>query len=89
MKRPKLKNKSNNTGKPADKTVYKKWRNLVVKLIKEAKSFWKKREKKMANNTNKTICFGNFTNIFSIKKVFIINKNLLLKLKEMQHQVRK
>ena len=43
----------------------------------------------MANNTNKTICFGNFTNIFSIKKVFIINKNLLLKLKEMQHQVRK
>ena len=43
----------------------------------------------MANNTNKTICFGNFTNISSIKKVFIINKNLLLKLKEMQHQVRK
>ena len=37
MKRSRLKNKANKSGKPADKTAYKTQRNLVVKLNKEAK----------------------------------------------------
>ena len=35
MKRSRLKNKSNKSGKPADKTDYKTQRSLVVKLNKE------------------------------------------------------
>ena len=34
MKRSPLQNKANKSSKPADKTVYKKKRNLVVKLNK-------------------------------------------------------
>ena len=37
MKRSWLKNKANESGKPADKTAYKTQRNLVVKLHKEVK----------------------------------------------------
>ena len=37
MKRSPLQSKANKSGKPADKTAYKKQRNLVVKLNKEAK----------------------------------------------------
>ena len=37
IKRCGFKNKVNDRGKPADKTVNKKQRNLVVKLDKEAK----------------------------------------------------
>ena len=38
MKRCRLKNKANNSGKSADKTAHKTQRNLVVKLNK---FFWK------------------------------------------------
>ena len=37
MKRSRLKNKANKSGKSADKTAFKTQRNLVVKLNKEAK----------------------------------------------------
>ena len=38
MERSRLKNKTNKSGKPADKTAYKSQRNLVVKLKKEARN---------------------------------------------------
>ena len=39
-KRSQLKYKANKSRKPADKTVYKRQRNLVVKLNKEAKKYF-------------------------------------------------
>ena len=51
MKRSRLKNKANKSGKLADKTAYKTQRNLVVKLNKEAKkSFLKNQIKENATN---------------------------------------
>ena len=43
MKRSRFKNRANNSGKPTDKTVYKKEKNLVVKLNKEAKNYFLKK----------------------------------------------
>ena len=51
MKRSSLKNKANNNGETANKTTYKKQRNLVVKLNKEAKkSFFKNQITENATN---------------------------------------
>ena len=80
MKRSRYKNKANEIGKPADKTDYKTQRNLVVKLNKEPKKSFLKKQQKMLQTKRKM--FGNYANPFSLKKVFIINRNLLLKLKE-------
>ena len=77
MKRSTFKNKANNSCKPADKKAYQKYRNLVVKLNKEAKYFLKNQITE--NTANKTKIFWN--HIFSLKKVFIINRNSLLKLR--------
>ena len=52
MKRSRIKNNINESGKLADKTASKKQRNLVVKLNKEAKTFLLKSQKK-ENATNK------------------------------------
>ena len=46
MKRSRIKNNTNESGKLADKTASKKQRNLVVKLNKEAKTFLLKSQKK-------------------------------------------
>ena len=81
MKRSRLKNKANKSGKPANKTAYKTQRNLVVKSNKEPKKSFLKNQI-TENATNKRKIFGNYTNLFSLKKVFIINRNVLLKLKE-------
>ena len=81
MKRSRLKNKANKSGKPANKTAYKTQRNLVVKSNKEPKKSFLKNQI-TENATNKRKIFGNYTNLFSLKNVFIINRNVLLKLKE-------
>ena len=79
MKRTRLKIKANKSGKSADRTAYKTQTNLVVNLNKEAKkSFLKNQIQKL--QTKRKI-FGNYANLFSLKKVFIINRNLLLKLR--------
>ena len=81
MKRSRLKKKANESSKLADKAAYKTQINLVVKLNKEAqKSFLKNQITE--NATNKNNFFWKICNLFSLKKVFIINRNLLLKLKE-------
>ena len=77
IKKSRLKNKANKNGKPADKTQ----RNFVIKLNKEAKESFLKNQITQ-NATNKTKFFGNYANLFSPKKVFIIDRNLLLRLKE-------
>ena len=70
MKRSRLKNKANESGKLADKTAYKIQKNLVVKLNKEAqKSFLKNQITE--NATNKNNFFWKICNLFSLKKVFI------------------
>ena len=56
MKKSRLKNKVNKSGKLADKTVYKTQRNLVVKLNKEAKKSFLKNQI-TENVTNKTKIF--------------------------------
>ena len=43
MKRSRLKNKANKSGKPANKTAYKTQRNLVVKSNKETKKIFPKK----------------------------------------------
>ena len=54
MKRFRLKNKANKSGKPADKTVYKKQRNVVLKLNKKAKnSFLRNQITEIATNKQK------------------------------------
>ena len=53
IKRYRLKNKANKSGKPADKTVYKTQRNLFVQLNKEAKKSFLKNQI-TENSTNKT-----------------------------------
>ena len=54
MKKSRLKNRANKSCKPADKTVYKTPRNLVVKLNKEAKkSFLKNQITENAANKTK------------------------------------
>ena len=50
-----------------------------AKLNKAKKSFLKNQITE--NTTNKRKFFGNYANLFSLKKVFIINRNALLKLK--------
>ena len=55
-------------------------RNLVVEEAK--KSFLKIQIKKQKMLQTKRKSFGNYANFFSLKKVFIINRNLLLKLRE-------
>ena len=72
--------KANKSGKPADKTAYKTHRNLVVEEAK--KSFLKTQIKKQKMLQTKRKSFRNYANFFSLKKVFIINRNLLLKLRE-------
>ena len=59
-------------------------RNLVVKLNKEAKkSFLKKQITENATSRTKSFWKAkNYANLFSLKKVFIINRNLLLKLRD-------
>ena len=53
-----FKNKANNSGKPADKTAYKRQENSLVKLNKEdKKSFLKKQ---ITENTKKHIFFQTF-----------------------------
>ena len=80
MKRPQFKNKANKSGKPADKTAYKTWRNLVVKLDKEAKkSFLKNQVTEYA--TKNKILWKLSKTYFTEKMVFIVNRNLLLKLR--------
>ena len=75
MKRSRFKNKANNSSKLAVKIARKNQRNLIVKLNKEDKlSFL---QNQITENT-----IGNYKNLFSLKKVFIVNRNLLLKLKE-------
>ena len=59
MKRSRLNlaNKANKSGKPADKTAYKKQRNLVVKSNKEAKkAFLKNKIREKAANKTKIFC---------------------------------
>ena len=88
MKRSQIKSKANKSSKPfilfirhGDKTAYITPRNLVLKLNKEAKkSFLKNQITENATNKRKT--FGKYANLFSVKRVFIIYRNLLLKLKE-------
>ena len=53
MKRSRLKNEANRSGKPADKTAHKTQRNVVVKLNKEAKKSFLKNQI-TENVTNKT-----------------------------------
>ena len=54
MKRSRLKNEANRSGKPADKTAHKTQRNVVVKLNKEAKkSFLKNQITESATNNMK------------------------------------
>ena len=80
MERSRLENKANKSSKPADKTAYKTQRNLIVKLNEQAKkSFLKNQITETCYKQNKNF-FGNYANPFSLKKVFIINRNLLLKL---------
>ena len=75
MKRSRFKNKANSSSKLAVKIARKNQRNLIVKLNKEDKlSFL---QNQITENT-----IGNYKNLFSLKKVFIVNRNLLLKLKE-------
>ena len=83
MKRSRFNNKANKSGRPVDKTAYKTQRNLGVKL--NQKTFLKKPNNRQRYK-NQKIC-GNHANLFSLKKVFIINRNLLLKLKKVQYQV--
>ena len=68
-------------GIPSDKTAYKTQRNLVVKLNKEAKKSFLKTQI-TENGTKKRNIFGNRANFFSLRKVFVMNRNLLLKLEE-------
>ena len=81
MKRSWFKNKANKTGRPADKTAYYTQRNLVVKLYEEwsQKIFLKKQNNRKCY---KQRFFGNYATFFSLEKVFIIFRNLLLKLKQ-------
>ena len=83
MKRSRLNlaNKANKSGKPADNTAYKKQRNLVVKSNKEAKKAFLK-NKITEKAANKTKIFWKLCKASLTKKVFIRNRNLLLKLKE-------
>ena len=55
-------------------------RNLVVEEAK--KSFLKIQIKKQKMLQTKRKSFGSYANFFSLKKVFIINRNLLVKLRE-------
>ena len=74
MKRSRYKNKANEIGKPADKTDYKTQRNLVVKLNKEPKkSFLKKQITE--NATNKT------KNVWKLCKPFFTEKGFHYKQK--------
>ena len=79
MKRSKLKNKTNNSGKPADKTAYKKQRNLVVKANKEAKKSSLK--KTTENTTNKTKIFWKSWEPFFTEKGFHYKQKINLKTK--------
>ena len=74
MKRSRYKNKANEIGKPADKTDYKTQRNLVIKLNKEPKkSFLKKQITE--NATNKT------KNVWKLCKPFFTEKGFHYKQK--------
>ena len=71
MKRSRLKNKANKSGKLADKTAYKTQRNLVVKLNKEGKKSFLKNQI-TENTTNKT------KNFLEIMQTFFHWKRLSL-----------
>ena len=63
IKRSRLKNKANKSGKPADKTAYKTQTNFAVKLNKEAKkSFLKK--------TNNTKCYKRNEKFLKMTQIF-------------------
>ena len=80
MKWPQFKNKANKSGKPSDKTAYKTWRKLVVKLDKEAKKSFLKNQVTEYAIKNKILWKLSKT-YFTEKMVFIVNRNLLLKLR--------
>ena len=81
MKRCRLKNKANNSGKSADKTAYKTQRNLVVKLNKEAKkSFLKNQITK--NATNKTKFFWKLCQSFFNERGSPYKQKFTLKIKK-------
>ena len=80
MKRSKLKNKANNSDKPADKTAYKKQRNLVVKANKEAKKSSLKKQI-TENTTNKTKIFWKSWEPFFTEKGFHYKQKINLKTK--------
>ena len=78
MKRSRLKNKESNSRFTADKTAYKNKRNLVVKLNKDAKKFFLKKPSKNWHIFDTLARFENYVKLFSLKKVFITDRNLLL-----------
>ena len=81
MKRCRLKNKANNSGKSADKTAHKTQGNLVVKLNKEAKkSFLKNQITK--NATNKMNFFWKLCQSFFNKKGSHYKQKFTLKIKK-------
>ena len=80
MKRSRLKNKANKSGKPADKTAYKTPRNLVVKLNKEAKGPKNLSKNQITENaTNKTKHFCKLCKPFFTGKAFHYKQKFALK----------
>ena len=79
-KKYRLKNRANKSSKPADKTVYKTQRNLVVKLNKEAKKSFLKNQI-TENAANKTKNFWKLYKAFFTEKGFHHKQKFTLKTK--------
>ena len=80
MKRSRLKNKANKSGKLADKTAYKTQRNLVVKLYKETKKSFLKNQI-IENTRNKSKIFWQLCKAFFTEKGFHYEQKFTLKSK--------
>ena len=80
MKRSRLKNKANKSGKSADKTACNTQRNLVVKLNKKVKKTFLKNQI-IKNSTNKTKSFWKLRKPFFTKKGFHYEKKITFKTK--------